>query len=303
MNTKDVTDTLHQATDTLHQATDWFSANQDLLIQYAVDLVSAVIILIVGLIIAKWVGHGVRKVMTLRHIDLTVSSFISAIIRYAIIAFTLIAVLGKVGVQTASVIAVIGAAGLAVGLALQGSLANFAAGVLLITFRPLKTDEYVKVGSIEGTVLEVEVFSTTLRTADGNIIVVPNGNIIKDSIINISREPNRRTDLIVSVSYDSDIDSVKKILGDIVAQDSRIQHDKGVVIRLNEMAASSLDYVVRYWTANGDMATVRWDLMEEFKRALDQNNIGIPYPQMDVYLHQTLQAQANKTNQSKIDSQ
>lgn len=278
MNTKDVTDTLDQAT-------DWFATNQDLLVQYAVDLASAILILIVGLIIAKWVGHGIKRVMTLRHIDATVSGFVAAIIRYAIVAFTLIAVLGKLGVQTASVIAVIGAAGLAIGLALQGSLANFAAGVLLVVFRPIKAGEYVKVGSIEGTVLEVEIFSTTLRTADGHIIVMPNGNIIKDNIVNITREPNRRTDIIVGVDYDSEIDQVKKIFGDIVAADSRIQHEKGVVIQLNEMGPSSLDYIVRYWTANGDMAAVRWDLLEKFKTALDKNKISIPFPQMDVYLH------------------
>lgn len=278
MNTKDVTDTLNQAN-------DWLVSNQDLLINYAVDLVSAILILILGLIVAKWIGRGVKRVMTLRHIDSTVSGFVAAIIRYALVAFTLIAVLGKLGVQTASVIAVIGAAGLAIGLALQGSLANFAAGVLLIVFRPIKVNEYVKVGSVEGTVLEVEIFSTTLRTADGHIIIVPNGNVIKDNIVNISREPDRRTDIIVGVAYDSDIDHVKRIFGDIIAADSRIQHEKGVVIQLNEMGPSSLDYIVRYWTKNGDMAAVRWDLLEKFKRALDQNNIGIPFPQMDVYLH------------------
>ncbi len=291
MNTKDVTDTLHQAT-------DWFAGNQDLLIQYAVDLASAILILVVGLIIAKWIGHGIKRVMTLRNIDATVSGFVAAIVRYALVAFTLIAVLGKLGVQTASVIAVIGAAGLAVGLALQGSLANFAAGVLLVVFRPIKAGEYVKVGSVEGTVLEVEIFSTTLRTADGHIIVVPNGNIIKDNIVNITREPNRRTDIIVGVAYDSEIDQVKKIFGDIIAADSRIQHDKGVVIQLNEMGPSSLDYIVRYWTSNGDMAVVRWDLLEKFKRALDQNGIGIPFPQMDVYLHKQEQ-QASDTNLKK----
>lgn len=284
MNTKDVTDTLNQAN-------DWIVSNQDLLVGYAVDLVSATLILIVGLIVAKWIGRGVKRVMTLRHIDSTVSGFVAAIIRYAIVAFTLIAVLGKLGVQTASVIAVIGAAGLAIGLALQGSLANFAAGVLLIVFRPIKVDEYVKVGSVEGTVLEVEIFSTTLRTADGHIIVVPNGNVIKDNIVNISREPDRRTDIIIGVAYDSDIDQVKKIFADIIATESRIQHEKGIVIQLNEMGPSSLDYLVRYWTKNGDMATVRWGLLEKFKRALDQNNIGIPFPQMDVYLHQQNQSQ------------
>ncbi|WP_265524702.1 small-conductance mechanosensitive channel MscS [Providencia rustigianii] len=279
MNTDDVTGALNDAT-------SWFVANQDLLIQYIVNIVSAAVILIVGMMIAKWVSRGLNRVMTLRGIDATVSEFLSAIARYTIIAFTLIAVLGKIGVQTASVIAVMGAAGLAVGLALQNSLGNFAAGVLLVVFRPLKAGEFVKIGAIDGTVQSVQIFSTTLKTADDRIVVIPNGKIIGDSIINVTREPNRRQDIIVGVAYDSDIDTVKKILGDIVAADKRIMHDLGVTIRLNEMAPSSLNYLVRFWTVNGDTWPVYWDLMENFKRALDKHNIGIPFPQMDVHLHQ-----------------
>ncbi|MDV5227984.1 small-conductance mechanosensitive channel MscS [Providencia rettgeri] len=289
MNTDDVTGALNNAT-------SWFAANQDLLVQYVVNIVSAIIILIVGMMVAKWAGRGLHRIMTLRGIDATVSDFLSAIARYTIIAFTFIAVLGKIGVQTASVIAVMGAAGLAVGLALQNSLGNFAAGVLLVVFRPLRAGEYVKIGAVEGTVQNVQIFSTTLRTADDRIIVIPNGKIIADSIINVSREPNRRTDITVGVAYDSDIDVVKKVLGDIVAADSRIQHDKGVTIRLNEMAPSSLNYLVRFWTTNGDALPVYWDLMENFKRALDEHKIGIPFPQMDVYLHQ--QSQTVVKNQS-----
>ncbi|HHR5901990.1 TPA: small-conductance mechanosensitive channel MscS [Providencia alcalifaciens] len=279
MNTDDVTGALNDAT-------NWFVANQDLLVQYVVNIVSALVILIVGLMIAKWVSRGLNRVMTMRGIDSTVSEFLSAIARYTIVAFTLIAVLGKIGVQTASVIAVMGAAGLAVGLALQNSLGNFAAGVLLVVFRPLKAGEFVKIGAIDGTVQSVQIFSTTLRTADDRIVVIPNGKIIGDSIINVTREPLRRQDIMVGVAYNSDIDMVKKVLGDIVAADKRILHDKGVTIRLNEMAPSSLNYLVRFWTTNGDTWPVYWDLMENFKRALDKHNIGIPFPQMDVHLHQ-----------------
>ncbi|MGG4610422.1 small-conductance mechanosensitive channel MscS [Providencia sp. Me31A] len=279
MNTDDVTGALSDAT-------SWFVANQDLLVQYAVNIVSAILILIVGMMVAKWVGRGLHRVMTMKGIDATVSDFLSAIVRYTIVAFTLIAVLGKIGVQTASVIAVMGAAGLAVGLALQNSLGNFAAGVLLVVFRPLKAGEYVTIGAVEGTVQYVQIFSTTLKTSDDRIIVIPNGKIIADNIINTTREPNRRQDIIVGVAYDSDIDVVKKVLGDIVAADARIQHDKGVTIRLHDMAPSSLNYLVRFWTTNGDALPVYWDLLEEFKRALDKHNIGIPFPQMDVHLHQ-----------------
>ncbi|MBD2814161.1 small-conductance mechanosensitive channel MscS [Xenorhabdus sp. Flor] len=281
----------------IDKAANWFVNNQNLLLQYAVNIVFAILILIVGLAVAKLANKAVKRVMTLRGIDATISDFLSAIIRYAIIAFTIVAVLGKLGVQTASVIAVIGAAGLAVGLALQGSLSNFAAGVLLVVFRPLRTGEYVIIGAVEGTVVQVQIFSTTLRTADDRIIVIPNGKIIADNIINTSREPNRRTQIMVGVAYDADIDEVKKVLGDVIKADNRIQHEKGVTIRLHEMAPSSLNFIVRVWTTNGDAWSVYWDLMENFKRALDKHNIGIPFPQMDVYLHQQQVALQKKTDQ------
>ncbi|WFQ78283.1 small-conductance mechanosensitive channel MscS [Xenorhabdus sp. SF857] len=281
----------------IDKAANWFTNNQDLLIQYVVNIVSAFLILIVGLFVAKLVSKAIKRVMSLRGIDATISDFLAAIIRYAIIAFTIIAVLGKLGIQTASVIAVIGAAGLAVGLALQGSLSNFAAGVLLVLFRPLRTGEYVSIGAVEGTVMQVQIFSTTLRTADGRIIVIPNGKIIADNIINISREPDRRTQIMVGVAYDADIDEVKRVLGDVIQEDKHIQHEKGVTIRLHEMAPSSLNFIVRVWTTNGDAWNVYWDLMENFKRALDRHNIGIPFPQMDVYLHQQNSVLQKKTNE------
>ncbi|MDE9432003.1 small-conductance mechanosensitive channel MscS [Xenorhabdus bovienii] len=281
----------------IDKAANWFASNQELLIQYAVNVVSAIVILIVGLLVAKLANKTVKRVMSLRGIDATISDFLSAIIRYAIIAFAIIAVLGKLGIQTASVIAVIGAAGLAVGLALQGSLSNFAAGVLLVIFRPLRTGEYVIIGGAEGTVVQVQIFSTTLRSGDDRIIVIPNGKIIANDIINTSREPNRRTQIMVGVAYNSDIDEVKRVLGDVVKADKRIQHEKGITIRLHEMAPSSLNFIVRVWTNNNDAWSVYWDLMEGFKRTLDQHNISIPFPQMDVYLHQQQAAVQKKIDE------
>ncbi|OBU02047.1 small-conductance mechanosensitive channel MscS [Morganella psychrotolerans] len=273
-------------TDGLNQATGWLANNQTLLLEYAVNLVAAVLILIIGLFVAKMAGKAVSRLLAMRGVDTTVSDFLSAIVRYAMIAFTLIAVLGRLGVQTTSVIAVMGAAGLAIGLALQGSLSNLAAGVLLVIFRPIRAGEYVVIGAAEGTVQTVQIFSTTLRSADDKIIVIPNGKVISGDIINVTREPNRRRDIIVGVAYNADIDLVKKILTDIVEADPRVQQDKGIVVRLNEMAPSSLNFIVRYWTVNGDFLSVNWDLLENFKRALDKHNIGIPFPQLDVHMHQ-----------------
>ncbi|RMN21602.1 hypothetical protein ALQ63_03020 [Serratia plymuthica] len=278
--------------DGINGAGNWLVKNQDLLIQYAVNIVAAIVILIIGSIIARVIGNALNRVMNLRGIDATVADFLSAIVRYGVLAFTFIAVLGRIGVQTTSVIAVLGAAGLAVGLALQGSLSNFAAGVLLVIFRPLRVGEYVDLGGVAGTVDQVQIFSTTLRTADNKTIVVPNGKIIAGNIINYSREPNRRVDIVVGVAYNADIDVVKKVLGDVIAADKRVMHAKGVTVRLNEMAPSSLNFVTRSWTTNAEYWNVYFDLMENFKRALDANNIGIPFPQMDVHLYRTEQAAA-----------
>ncbi|ASL99136.1 small-conductance mechanosensitive channel MscS [Serratia marcescens] len=278
--------------DGINGAGNWLVKNQDLLIQYAVNIVAAIVILIIGSIVARVVGNALNRVMKLRGIDATVADFLAAIVRYGVLAFTFIAVLGRVGVQTTSVIAVLGAAGLAVGLALQGSLSNFAAGVLLVIFRPLRVGEYVDLGGVAGTVDQVQIFSTTLRTADNKTIVVPNGKIIAGNIINYSREPNRRVDIVVGVAYNADIDVVKKVLGDVIAADKRIMHAKGVTVRLNEMAPSSLNFVTRSWTTNAEYWNVYFDLMENFKRSLDAHNIGIPFPQMDVHLYRTEDASA-----------
>jgi small conductance mechanosensitive channel len=268
----------------INHAGSWLIDHQDLLIRYAVNIVTALVIFIIGSIIARVVSNMLTRVMRLRGIDITVSDFLAAMVRYSILVFTFIAVLGRVGVQTTSLIAVLGAAGLAIGLALQGSLSNFAAGVVLVVFRPMRTGEYVDLGSVAGTVYQVHIFSTTLRTSDNKIIMVPNGKIIAGNIINYSREPNRRVDIVVGVAYDADIDVVKKVLGDVIAGDKRIMHDKGVTVRLNEMAPSSLNFVTRSWTTNAEYWNVYFDLMENFKRQLDAHKIGIPYPQMDVHV-------------------
>lgn len=268
--------------DSINNAGSWLVTNQALLLSYAVNIVAAIAIIIVGMIIARMISNTVNKLMRARHIDATVADFLSALVRYGIIAFTLIAALGRVGVQTASVIAVLGAAGLAIGLALQGSLSNLAAGVLLVTFRPFRSGEYVDLGGVAGTVLQVQIFSTTLRSADGRIIVVPNGKIIAGNIINFSREPVRRNEFIIGVAYDSDIDLVKKLLTDIIQADDRILKDREMTVRLNELGASSINFVVRVWSNSSDLQNVYWDVLEKVKRSFDEHGISFPYPQMDV---------------------
>ncbi|RNL74769.1 small-conductance mechanosensitive channel MscS [Citrobacter sp. MH181794] len=268
--------------DSINGAGTWLVRNQELLLSYAVNIVAAIAIVIIGMIVARIVSNTVNRLMVARKIDATVADFLSALVRYGIIAFTLIAALGRVGVQTASVIAVLGAAGLAVGLALQGSLSNLAAGVLLVMFRPFRAGEYVDLGGVAGTVLNVQIFSTTMRTVDGKIVVIPNGKIIAGNIINFSREPVRRNEFIIGVAYDSDIDQVKKILTDIIQSDERILKDREMTVRLNELGASSINFVVRVWSNSSDLQSVYWDVLERIKREFDADGISFPYPQMDV---------------------
>ena len=268
--------------DSINGAGTWLVRNQELLLSYAVNIVAAIAIVIIGMIVARIVSNTVNRLMVARKIDATVADFLSALVRYGIIAFTLIAALGRVGVQTASVIAVLGAAGLAVGLALQGSLSNLAAGVLLVMFRPFRAGEYVDLGGVAGTVLNVQIFSTTMRTVDGKIVVIQNGKIIAGNIINFSREPVRRNEFIIGVAYDSDIDQVKKILTDIIQSDERILKDREMTVRLNELGASSINFVVRVWSNSSDLQSVYWDVLERIKREFDANGISFPYPQMDV---------------------
>lgn len=270
----------------IEQAGGWLARNHDLLVQYAVNIVAAVLILVLGSLVARIASRALRRVTQLRGIDPTVGGFLAALVRYAILAFVLMAALSRLGVQTASVIAVLGAAGLAVGLALQGSLSNFAAGVLLVIFRPLRAGEYVDLGGVAGTIDQVQLFSTTMRTPDNKTIVVPNSKIIAGNIINYSREPVRRVDITVNVPPSADIDVVKRALNEVIAADARILGDRDRIVRLNEMGPASLGFVVRVWTTTAAYGEVYFDLLEGFKRAIDANGLGFPRPQMDVHLHQ-----------------
>ncbi|EFI4364285.1 small-conductance mechanosensitive channel MscS [Escherichia coli] len=266
------------------EAVSWIVRNQDILLGYAVNLVAAVVIIIIGGIAARMISGVLNNLMLGRNIDATVAQFLSVLIRHAIIAFTLIAALGRVGVQTASVIAVLGAAGLAVGLALQGSLSNLAAGILLVMFRPFRVGEYADLGGVAGTVQNVHIFSTTMRTLDGKIVVIPNGKIIAGEIVNFSREPERRNEFIISVSYDADIDRVKQVLTDIVMSEERVLKNREITVRLNELGESSMNFVVRVWSRRDDLQSVYWDVLERIKRQFDSEGISFPYPQMDIHL-------------------
>lgn len=274
----------------IKQLIHWVINNESVIVQGIANLFGAIFLLFVGLFIARVTSSGFKKLLLSRHVDKTITQFCSALLRYAMVAFAAIAALGRIGVETSSIIAVIGAAGLAIGLALQGSLANFAAGVLLVTLRPIRAGEYASVGAVAGTIEEVHIFSTTLRTSDNKMVVVPNGKIIASEITNFSRQKERRVDITLGVAYNTSIEHLKNVIKTVIMLDPRIHHDKGHIIRLNEFAPSSLNFVVRVWTDNKHYWDVYYDLMENIKNALDANEIQMPYPQMDVHINDLRQS-------------
>ncbi|EAW9395868.1 small-conductance mechanosensitive channel MscS [Salmonella enterica] len=263
-------------------AIKWMAEHSDSVIHFGWSVVAAIILLFIGKLIARLLSRGLEKLLLRRQVDATIVHFFSALVRYITIAFTAVAALGRVGIETSSIIAVIGAAGLAIGLALQGSLSNFAAGVLLVSLRPFRAGEIVQIGLVIGTVEKVHIFSTTLLTADSKEVVIPNGKIIADNIINYSRHPYRRIDLIIGVDYQSRIADVKSVIHRIIEQDHRIDKTRDITVRLGELAPSSLNFYVRVWVPNAQYWSTYYDLLENIKEAMDENGINIPYPRMDV---------------------
>jgi small conductance mechanosensitive channel len=271
-------------TEILNQAHSWILNNQELLIKYAVNITAAMLTLIIGFMAVGMLTGGMNRVMKARKIDNTISDFVTSMLKYGLLAFVIIAALSRVGVQTASFVAIVGAAGLAVGLALQGSLSNFAAGVLLIGFRFFKAGDYVEAGGTAGTVQSVQIFTTILMTPDNRMIVVPNSKILNDNIINYSKEKTRRLDLVIGVSYNADLKLTKDVLTRIIGEDSRVLKDPECRIAVSNLGASSVDFIVRPWVKAEDYWNLKFDLLEKIKNELDANGIGIPFPQMDVHL-------------------
>ncbi|UUM30293.1 small-conductance mechanosensitive channel MscS [Vibrio japonicus] len=269
----------------LSQAEKWLTNNSDLLVQYGVNIISALIILFIGNIIVKAVAGSVAKVLEKKNMDKAVVEFVHGLVRYLLFIIVLIAALGRLGVQTASVVAVIGAAGLAVGLALQGSLSNFAAGVLIVAFRPFKSGDYVEVGGVAGSVEAIQIFQTVLKTPDNKMVVVPNSGVIGGPITNYSRHATRRVDLVIGVSYKADLKKTKQVLRETLEKDSRILKNPDMTIGVHTLADSSVNFVVRPWVKTEDYWGVYFDSMLAIKEALDANGIEIPFPQMDVHLN------------------
>ncbi|MFC1630514.1 mechanosensitive ion channel family protein [Pseudomonadota bacterium] len=263
-----------------------FEMGKELLIQYGLKALAAIAIFIIGKMIANWLRKLVIRVMKKADIDEIIIGFTSSIAYIGMLAFVVVAALGQLGIQTTSFIAILGAAGLAIGLALQGSLANFAAGFLMIIFRPFKVGDFVEAAGVSGSVQAIHIFTTTLITPDNKTIIVPNGKIGNDNIINYSAQATRRVDLTVGVSYDADLKEVRAILEDIVSKDARILADPAHQIAVAELADNSVNFIMRVWVESADYWGVFFDATETVKLRLDEAGIGIPYPQRDVHLYE-----------------
>jgi small conductance mechanosensitive channel len=257
-----------------------------LLAQYGVKVVAAIAILIVGWIAAKTVQSLVRRMLKKGRVDAALVSFVSSLTYVALMAFVIIAALSQLGVQTASFVAVVGAAGLAVGLALQGSLGNFASGVLIIIFKPFRVGDYVEGGGVAGIVEEISIFTTELKSPDNKKIIVPNGKMMGDNIVNYTAKEIRRLDLVAGVSYKDDLDKVRKVLADILAADERVLKDPAPTIGVLELGDSSVNFAVRPWVKTQDYWDVFFATQEKIKKQFDAQGISIPFPQRDVHLYQ-----------------
>lgn len=258
----------------------------DLAVAWGVKIIAAGLVFLVGKWIASRIAKLIVNLLEKQEVDVTLTRFLRNIIYYALMAAVIVAAAGQLGINTASFLTIIGAAGLAIGLALKDSLANFASGVLLILFRPFKVGDFVEIAGESGTVQEITIFNTILHTVDNKLKIIPNGKISNDTITNVNANPTRRVDLVIGISYDDDIKATHQLLKKIVAEDDRVLAEPGTTIAVSELADSSVNFVVRPWVNTEDYWDVRFDLTEKIKLRFDEAGISIPYPQQDVHLHQ-----------------
>ncbi|MDH3586931.1 MAG: mechanosensitive ion channel [Gammaproteobacteria bacterium] len=254
-------------------------------VDFGINLITAIVIFFVGKWVVNLVVKGLLKAMQKSEVDTTLRRFVANLARMLLMLFVIIAAIGALGVKTASLVALIGAAGLAVGLALQGSLSNFAAGVLIVLFRPYKVGDWIEGGGVSGSVEEVQILTTVLKTGDNKRVIIPNSQIMGTTITNYSANETRRVDLVVGVSYSDDLDKVRKELEGLVAADDRILDEPAVTIAVSELADSSVNFVLRPWVNTSDYWGVYFGLTEAIKKRFDEVGISIPFPQQDVYIH------------------
>lgn len=258
---------------------------QTYVIPWGINIIFAILIYLVGKVVVGMLVSIFGKIMAKSKYDDMLVDFLKSILNAVLMLFVIVAALDRLGVDTTSLVAILGAAGLAIGLSLQGSLQNFAAGVMLLVFRPFKKGDFVEAGGTAGVVNNITIFTTIMITPDNKEIIVPNGNIYSGNITNFSAKPTRRVDMVVGIGYDSDLKQAKQLLEEMVAADERILAEPAPQVAVSELADSSVNFVVRPWVKSADYWGVLFDFTEAVKVKFDEAGISIPYPQMDVHLH------------------
>lgn len=269
----------------MDNATKWLNDNSDLILHYGLQVIFAIIIFLIGIRVAKVCEKLTKKAIEKKKVDKAVGSFLASIVYALVFAATVLMALSQVGIETTSFIAILGAAGLAVGLALQGSLSNFASGVLIIILRPFKSGEFIDAAGHSGSVSKIEIFSTELLTPDNKTIIVPNSAIMGGAIVNYSRQATRRVDIMVGVSYDACLKETRVVLEKVIKSNDKVLNDPAFFIGVHSLGDSSVNFVTRSWAKTEDYWAVYFYLQEHFKLALDEADISIPFPQMDVHLN------------------
>ena len=254
-------------------------------VDLGINVAIAIAIFYVGKMVISLVVRALHKVMQRQEVDKTLETLVCNLVRMVLLVVVVIAAIGQIGIETTSFIAIFGAAGLAVGLALQGSLSNFAAGVLIVLFRPYRVGHFIEAAGINGVVEQVQILTTVLKTGDNKQVIVPNGQIMNSIITNFSANDTRRVDMVVGVSYDDDLDKVRDTIKDLVAAEDRILDEPACTIAVSALADSSVNFVVRPWVKTSDYWGVMFDLTEAIKKRFDKDGITFPFPQRDVHLH------------------
>ncbi len=270
----------------MEMLSDYIELAKQLATDFGVKAIVALVIFFIGKWIARLVTNFAKKMMARAKVEDTLERFLSSLLYALLMTVVVIATINQLGVQTTSLLAILGAAGLAVGLALQGSLANFAAGVLLVAFRPYRVGDFIEAGGVAGSVIEVQIFTTIIKSGDNKKIIVPNAQIMSGTITNYSANPTRRVDLVAGCGYDDDLDKVRRVLEGIVQADDRVLSDPAPTIAVSELADSSVNFVVRPWVNSADYWGVYFDLTEQIKKRFDEEGIAIPYPQRDIHVYE-----------------
>ncbi len=258
---------------------------QDHVLPWALNLLFALLVFFIGRMIAKGISKMVGRLLIHTKLDIILVEFVQSLVNALLLIVVIVTALDQLGVNTTSLIAILGAAGLAIGLALQGSLQNFAAGFMLLLFRPFKSGDFIEAAGTMGVVEKISIFSTIMRTGDNKEVTIPNGAIYSGNIINYSARATRRIDMVFGIGYGDDMKKARDIIAAVLTADDRILADPEPVIAVSELGASSVNFVVRPWVKTDDFWPVKFDLTEKIKQAFDDQGISIPFPQMDVHMH------------------